>query len=724
MGSSRPRSLRLAAHTAFSALLTLGLAAAVGLGSGAGSATSQSVDRKSKDEQPKPAPAKVKLGLAINDPKALPGYTLLSTMNSKSIYLLDNQARVVHTWKPETNSMHCCYLLPDGHLLRPAELGGRERSFGGGPAPLGRVQEFTWEGDIVWDYTFFNDKQLPHHDICRLPNGNVLMIVWDKKNVDECVAAGRKKDLVSKYLLPDSLIEVKPTGKTSGEVVWEWRLWDHLVQDQDATKANYGVVADHPELVDVNYMPEQFGGPGPGGPPDAAKKKAAGDQKVAQGKSKAEMDRLKSIGYAGSAASQAQRVNPDWTHVNAVAYNADLDQIMLSVHSFSEVWVIDHGTTKAEAAGHTGGRRGKGGDLLYRFGNPAVSATGSPAEKRLYNQHNAHWIPNGLPGAGHVLLFNNGGRRPDGSYSSIDEYVLPLEDNGLYRRAPGKGFEPPQLVWSYSAPKKSDFYSSFISGAQRLPNGNTQICSGANGTIFEVTPDKQIVWKYVNPAKGGFGGPGGPPPPNQVLNSFLRDAMGVSADQRKSLDVLQKEVDQTLEKTLKDEQMKQLKKLSSGPGGFTLPGQIIATTVQIQLRPTPEQRMALATLQNKADSTIEKLLTADQKKQLKQMKEDFARGGPFGGPGGPPPGGPPPGGRGGSPPGGPGGGPGGRGGPPGGPGGPPPGMFGGPPGGASLFRAYKYTADYAGFAGRDLKPGKTVEEIEKPQAEAKDAAKK
>ncbi len=177
-------------------------------------------------------------------------------MNSKSIYLLDNEGRVVHTWKPATNSMHCCYLLPSGHLLRPADLGGRERSFGGGPGPLGRIQEFTWEGELVWDYTFFNDKQLPHHDICKMPNGNVLMIVWDKKTVDECIAAGRKKELVSKYILPDSLIEVKPTGKTSGEVVWEWHLWDHLIQDHDSTKANYGVVAAHPELVDVNYLSE------------------------------------------------------------------------------------------------------------------------------------------------------------------------------------------------------------------------------------------------------------------------------------------------------------------------------------------------------------------------------------------------------------------------------------------------------------------------------------
>ena len=155
---------------------------------------------------------------------------------------------------------------------------------------------------------------------------------------------------------------------------------------------------------------------------------------------------------------------------------------------------------------------------------------GTAADQRLFAQHNAHWIPRGLPGEGHVLVFNNGGRRPDGSYSSVDEIVLPVDERGRYSIKEGAIFGPEKAVWSYSAPKKEDFYSSFISGAHRLPNGNTQICSGANGTLFEVTPDKQIVWKYVNPSKGGFGGaPGGPPAANQVLPSFLQDMMQLSA---------------------------------------------------------------------------------------------------------------------------------------------------------------------------------------------------
>lgn len=706
MGSSTLRRVRLAGHTGLSMLLTLSLAAAIGLPSGVGSATAQDTATKGKGDPP--APPKAKLGLILNTPKAIRGYTLLAPMNSKSIYLLDNEGRVVHTWKPTTNSNHCCYLLPNGHLLRPADLGGREKSFGGGPAPLGRVQEFTWEGEVVWDYTYFNDKQLPHHDICRMPNGNVLMITWDKKTVDEAIAAGRKKELVSKYLLPDSVLEVKPTGKNSGELVWEWHLWDHLIQDHDSTKANYGVVADHPELVDVNYMREPP--KPPTAPKEAEKKDAAGSQKAAQGKSKAELDKLKSIGYAGSAASQAQKVNPDWTHVNAVDYNPELDQIILSTPEFGELWVIDHGTTTAEAAGHTGGRRGQGGDLLYRWGNPAVYRAGGPADKKLFYQHNAHWIPKGLPGAGHVLVYNNGSKRPGGEYSSVDELALPVDEEGYYHRDGGKAWGPAEPVWSYSAPKKSDFYSSFISGAHRLPNGNTMICSGANGTLFEVTPNKEIVWKYVNPAKGGIGGPGGPPPPNQVLNNFVRDALDLTPDQRKDIETFQKKVDATIEKTLNDDQKKKLRQATSGFAGFAPPGQILSTSMRIQIKPTNDQKTALADLQKAADDKLADLLTDDQKKKLKEMKDEFARGGPPGGPGGPPPGGSA-GATKGSP-----------GGPP--PGGPPPGMFKGPPGGASLFRAYKYPADHPALAGRDLKPGKTVEEIEKDKPETKDAAKK
>jgi hypothetical protein len=201
-----------------------------------------------------------------------------------------------------------------------------------------------------------------------------------------------------------------------------------------------------------------------------------------------------------------QRANADWTHFNAVDYNPDLDQVLVSLRNFGEIWIIDHSTTTKEAAGTTGGRSGKGGDLIYRWGNPRVYRGGTAEDQRLYGQHNVHWIPKGLAGAGHLLVYNNGDTRPGGRYSSVEEIVLPALSNGRYPLGPDKKYGPDRSVWSYSAPTPTDFYSANISGAQRLPNGNTLICAGAPGIVFEITPEKKIVWQYNLPGFGGRGG--------------------------------------------------------------------------------------------------------------------------------------------------------------------------------------------------------------------------
>jgi Arylsulfotransferase (ASST) len=579
-----------------------------------------------KKVEPVAKQAPPKLGLAVNDPKAFQGYTLLTTMNSTKTYLIDMQGRVVRTWECNCTPALSSYLLDNGHLLRPGTLGGEAMALGSGPGAGGRVQEFTWEGELVWDFKLLNEKQIPHHDITRLPNGNVVMIVWDKKTAKEAIAAGRRPDAVGdSHLLPDSLIEIKPTGKTTGQVVWEWHLWDHLIQDHDKSKANYGKVADHPERVNINYGE------------DAVAPVAA---------TKAGSDKLKSIGYVGApptTTAGGRRVNPDWTHFNGVAYNPDLDQLVVSVHAFSEFWIIDHSTTTAEAASHSGGRSGKGGDLLYRWGNPRAYRAGSNADQRLFAQHNAHWIPKGLPGEGHILVFNNGGRRHDGSYSSVDEIVLPVDSQGHYSRKPGTAFGPSKAVWSYTAPKKEEFYSMLISGAQRLANGNTLICSGINGTIFEVTPEKEVVWKYVNPVKAGPGGPGGPgmfgspPPLGQLVSSFLRDRLKLTAEQKKQLEAFQKEAGDKLDKLFTEEQKKQLKAPPSfGPGGFggpPQPGQLLVPSMRDRLKLSDDQKKQVDELQKEADGLLAKLLTEEQKKQLKQP-QGFGPFGPvvFGGP--------------------------------------------------------------------------------------------
>ncbi len=96
-------------------------------------------------------------------------------------------------------------------------------------------------------------------------------------------------------------------------------------------------------------------------------------------------------------------------------------------------------------------------------------------------------------------MFNNGGGRPG---SSVDEFVLPMDAKGIYTLKP----ESEKALWSYTAPNKKDFNSGYISGAQRLANGNTLVCSGADGIFFEVTADKEMVWKYINPLRKGTPG--------------------------------------------------------------------------------------------------------------------------------------------------------------------------------------------------------------------------
>lgn len=139
----------------------------------------------------------------------------------------------------------------------------------------------------------------------------------------------------------------------------------------------------------------------------------------------------------------------DWTHVNAISYNPVLDQIMLSYNTASELNIIDHSTTTEEAKGHTGGRYGKGGDFLYRFGNPATMRGDLLQKQSLFVQHNIHWIPDGsnpcydaVPGGaeGHILLFNNG-RVPDRHWTTVDEFKLPTApaSKGGYERAPTDG---------------------------------------------------------------------------------------------------------------------------------------------------------------------------------------------------------------------------------------------------------------------------------------------
>lgn len=128
----------------------------------------------------------------------------------------------------------------------------------------------------------------------------------------------------------------------------------------------------------------------------------------------------------------------------------------------SAVCLIDHSTTTEEAAGHSGGNSGMGGDLLYRWGNPQTYGGGTADDQRLFAQHDAEWIETGCPGAGNILIFNNGGRRPEGNYSSIEEIVPPLNDDGTYDFNEDWTYGPDEALWDYIADLPADFYAQNI----------------------------------------------------------------------------------------------------------------------------------------------------------------------------------------------------------------------------------------------------------------------
>lgn len=379
------------------------------------------------------------------------GYVLFAPGTSTTTYLIDKCGRQVHSWKSEYRPGQSVYLLADGSLIRAGSPGNTRFP---SPGVGGIIEKINWDGTVEWNYRISDSTQCQHHDVYPMPNGNVLAIVWVALSQSEAVAIGRDPGKTPAKVWGEKIIEIKPDGQHSGTIVWEWNVWEHCIQEIDPAKPNYGKVAAHPERINLNYI-----------------NAASGD-------------------------------SVDWIHANSVAYHPELDQIMISSQTFSEIWIIDHSTTTAQAATHSGGKSGKGGDILYRWGNPATYQCGTEYDQRLFGQHSAHWIEKGLPDAGKIMIFNNGLLRPD-NLCSVDIIAPTVNKKGSYVLKNNR-FEPSDVSWTYSD-TRGLFISPTFSGAQRLPNGNTLICLGAFGLFSEVTPAKTIVWQYKSPV--GMQGP-------------------------------------------------------------------------------------------------------------------------------------------------------------------------------------------------------------------------
>lgn len=375
--------------------------------------------------------------LELSAQGAFNGYALYNKQNNSNAYLIDADGDIAHTWNCDLNANYAMALRDNGNIVRGAINANNQIN---GAAVGGRVQELDSNGDVVWDFTYSNSDHVSHHDICLMPNGNVLLIAWEVKSQSELLQHG-SDDPEEKYAT--HIIEVQQNG-TSADIVWEWHIWDHMIQDHDASKDNYGVVADHPELMDVN-VPTSGGG---GGPPGGGN---------------------------------------DWFHVNGIDYNPALDQIVISSRFLNEIFIIDHSTTTAEAAGHTAGNSGMGGDFLYRWGHP--SNYGAPGAQVIpAATHDARWILEGRPNAGFIQIVNNEGSN---GHTTIDAIDPPL--NGFnYDLTPGQAYEPATYDWRHECIDDADGQSA----SDRMSNGNVFVALSQE-YMYEVDTQGTVVWQYA-----------------------------------------------------------------------------------------------------------------------------------------------------------------------------------------------------------------------------------
>ena len=384
--------------------------------------------------------------------------------------LTDYKGAEVHRWESDLDGGgHTAYLLDGGRLLR---MGVRDRSVVRGQpvVAVDVVQILGPDSTVLWEMSAPELGSLTfHHDLTPLPNGNILLLTYEPLSADEARAIGWDPG-ESETVWSDGMIEIKPDlNDGSHEVLWEWSFKDHLIQDRVADSPNYGVVKDHPERIDPHYP-----------------------------RSYAPMNVVRQ-------------------HLNSVDYNSGLDQIVVSSFIYNEIWIIDHSTTTAEAASSAGGRGGKGGDLLFRYGNPEAYDMGSESDRVFLKQHDANWIDLEAPGEGNLIVHNNntvirpgmlrrggpgasrGGlqRQQDlKGVSNVQELRLPVNPDGTYAREDGRPFTA-ERVWHWENP---GYFAPFQGGARRLSNGNTLISNTVRRQVLEVRRDKEIVAEYKGSA--------------------------------------------------------------------------------------------------------------------------------------------------------------------------------------------------------------------------------
>ena len=306
-------------------------------------------------------------------------------------------------------------LLPDGNLIGLFKPETVSFSFGGYG---GILRKLSPAGEIIWEYIVNTENELLHHDFEILPNGNILLMIWERFTASQSIALGYKGDG------PIYLEKISELNPESFEIVWEWRSVDHLIQDHLESASNYGVVGDHPEKINLNYSINQTG---------------------------------------------------DLMHANGLFYDDSRNVIYLSVNFFSEVWVIPHSYSTDE-------NKTDLADLSFRFGNP--STFNNDSKRFFYNNHHPTLAKYDPLTEGYFLIYMNGFQDLQ---SIVYEFILPSN----FDQNPSN-WVTPEVSWSFT---DQDLFNAKISGAYRLPNGNTLICEGNYG-YWEVTRSGEVVWKF------------------------------------------------------------------------------------------------------------------------------------------------------------------------------------------------------------------------------------
>lgn len=395
-------------------------------------------------------------GVTIYNPeKCWNGYTIFQAKELGAL-LINMNGGEVQLWKGLDGFPN--KLLPGGYVL--GHSGRRNNAFGMQDG-LDLVQ-VDWEGNVVWkfnQYEFIEDPgeepqwmARQHHDYQRTGNPVGYYVPGMDPEVDKgntlilCHKNLKNPKISEKVLLDDTIIEVD----WEGNILWEWVCSDHFDEygfDEEAKNAMYR----NPNMRTAG------GGMG------------------------------------------------DWMHINSMSVlgpNKWYDAGDERFHPDNIIW--DGRETNIIAIISK-----KTGKVVWKVGPNYDTSDELKKLGWIIGQHHAHMIPRGLPGEGNILVFDNGGWAgygnpnpcsPKGEKNAIRDYSRVLE------------FDPTTLkiVWQYTAkeagfvvPTDSNrFYSPFISGAQRLPNGNTLITEGSGGRLIEVTAEHEIVWEYISPYWG------------------------------------------------------------------------------------------------------------------------------------------------------------------------------------------------------------------------------